>query len=376
MKLIKTLRTFNKQASFHEKKLNMLIFFVTSKCNARCRSCFYWENLNTKGDLTLSEIEKLACTMPRFRDLWLSGGEPTLRKDLAEIVKIFYDNNEVRSVNLPTNGLLPEKSTRYAGRILKENPDLRLNVNVSLDGFQETHDRIRGVRGNFYKTLESIGNLSQLKKEQSCLKVFVNSTICRENYLELIKLGHYILDEFEIDGHYFQIIRGDVMDSDLKSIPPEFLEEFYRKAALIHWLYFPRWNTNQNGQFKGIRKSIYMGAYLFCFWTQWENYIYGKEWDMECTAGDTSAVIDYNGDLRICELREPVGNLRQCNFEFPRLWRSNEKKREIERMKRDRCFCTHPCFIMDSLRHSREAKLFKLARRFWMYKKSIQTPVS
>ncbi|PYV25546.1 MAG: hypothetical protein DMG24_09035, partial [Acidobacteria bacterium] len=71
------------------KRLKVVIFFVTSVCNAKCRTCFYREELNRRGDLTLEEIGKLSRTMPRFTDLWLSGGEPMLRPGLTDIVHLF-----------------------------------------------------------------------------------------------------------------------------------------------------------------------------------------------------------------------------------------------------------------------------------------------
>ena len=93
-----------------EKRLKLVIFFITSVCNAKCRTCFYWEELNQRGDLTWDEIQKLSGTMPHFTDLWLSGGEPMLRRELADILHLFYINNGIRWVNLPTNGLLPQRT--------------------------------------------------------------------------------------------------------------------------------------------------------------------------------------------------------------------------------------------------------------------------
>ena len=43
-----------------EKKLGMVIFFITSRCNAACETCFYHEELNKRGDLTFEQIEKIS----------------------------------------------------------------------------------------------------------------------------------------------------------------------------------------------------------------------------------------------------------------------------------------------------------------------------
>src|SRR5579872_2787948 len=92
--LTKLGRTFSTQ-----KRLKLLIFFVTAACNAKCRTCFYWEELNQRGDLTWDEIKKLSLSMPQFTDLWLSGGEPMLRPELTDILHLFYVSNGIRWVN-------------------------------------------------------------------------------------------------------------------------------------------------------------------------------------------------------------------------------------------------------------------------------------
>src|SRR5437773_11728471 len=98
------------------RKLNTLIFFVTSHCNATCDTCFYWADLNRPGDLQWDEIVKLSQSMPRLTDLWFSGGEPTLRRNLEDIIDLFVRNNGVRHINLPTNGLKPSRIYRSEER--------------------------------------------------------------------------------------------------------------------------------------------------------------------------------------------------------------------------------------------------------------------
>src|SRR4051812_50162266 len=76
-----------------KRKLNTVIFFVTSHCNATCETCFYWDELNRQGDLSWDEIVKLSENTPPFTDLWFSGGGPTLRKEVPEIIHLLLKNN-------------------------------------------------------------------------------------------------------------------------------------------------------------------------------------------------------------------------------------------------------------------------------------------
>ena len=131
-----------------EKRLGTVILFVTSRCNSFCRTCFYHEELNHPGDMSLSQIAKLSRTMPPITDLWLSGGEPTLRRDLSAIIDTFISNNGVQRLIVPTNGLVKGRVYEIVDRTLACHP-IHLYLNVALDGYGATHDRIRGVPGHW-----------------------------------------------------------------------------------------------------------------------------------------------------------------------------------------------------------------------------------
>ena len=74
---------------FRPAGLESVFLFVTSTCNSLCRTCFYWDELNQGRDLSFAQIESLSRTAPKFHKLWISGGEPFMRKELAEIIELF-----------------------------------------------------------------------------------------------------------------------------------------------------------------------------------------------------------------------------------------------------------------------------------------------
>ncbi|MDQ3828956.1 MAG: hypothetical protein M3361_06545, partial [Candidatus Tectomicrobia bacterium] len=108
-----------------------------------------------------------------------------------------------------------------------------------------------------------------------------------------------------------------------------------------------------------VWRTFYLGRLAIYNDIQYTNYTSGALWPMPCTAGETAAVIDYHGDVRICELRRPIGNLRDYGCDFGRLWNSHARTAEVAQMRQDRCDCTHICFIDDSATYSPKVALLQ-----------------
>jgi MoaA/NifB/PqqE/SkfB family radical SAM enzyme len=343
------------------RRLNLLIFFVTSRCNAKCDFCFYWDHLNHQGDLTMDEIRQVSATMPRFERLLFSGGETFMRKELVDIVSLFHRQNGVVTINLPTNGILQHQIVDKTAAVLAENPALTVNVGFSIDGFAATHDRVRAVPGCFRKALASIRAVTALREQFPNLTVFVNSVILHENYAELPALADYLSHEVDLDTHYFNIIRGDPMNPGQRDVPHAELAELYREYERVQAIYVER-SHRRRGRgplAAAVWRTFYLGRLAIYNDIQYSNYTRGARWPMPCTAGDTAAVIDYNGDVRICELRQPIGNLRDYGCDFERLWSSQERRAEVAQMHQDHCDCTHICFVDDSATYSPKVALLQ-----------------
>ncbi len=343
-----------------KKRLKLVIFFVTSVCNAKCRTCFYWEELNQRGDLTWDEIHKLSQTIPAFTDLWLSGGEPMLRKELTDIIHLFYVNNGIRWVNLPTNGLLPARTAEWVERILRENPELQLDLNVAMDGLYEMQDSIRAVAGNFQRTLETLDALQPCRRKYSNFRLNVNTVICAENFDHVLEIADFVKNHCGADGHYFNIIRGNALDLSLKKIPTERLPPLYKELQKVYAYYAPTLLRRLEGVKKKFGEIYYQGTLALHNKIQLENIESPHPWPMPCTASETSIVIDFNGDVRACELRGKLANLRDFGCDFQKFWETKTRSEEADFIVRDQCWCTHVCFIHDSLRHSPKALLFDI----------------
>lgn len=350
-----------------EKRLGTVILFVTSRCNAFCKTCFYHEELNQPGDLSFEQLEEISRTMPRITDLWLSGGEPMLRRDLTQVIDAFMLNNGVERIIIPTNGLVKARTFEVVNHALENHPEIDLYLNIALDGYGVTHDEIRGVRGNWEKTLDCIESLYPLKEKYTHrFRLNVNTVVCAENYTEIEKLSEFLWGNFRLDGQYFNIVRGETKVGDeIKQIPPEVLPEMYARVSALTRRYGERMFAEDDASKRFIKNVAYVGAITTHYRTQHANFGGASAWPFPCTAGETTAVIDYNGDVRACELREKFATLRDYDFNFAKLWEAQGRQAELGAIDGGKaCWCTHVCFIHDSMRHSRRALLYELPKNY------------
>ena len=121
-------------------------------CNSRCNTCNIWKK--QAKNLTLDEYKKIFKNIGKS-PYWItfSGGEPFLRSDIVEVVTAIYKLSHPRIINIPTNGILVQTIIEKTDAIASACPKAQIIINVSIDGIEEQHDKIRNVPGNYKKQL-------------------------------------------------------------------------------------------------------------------------------------------------------------------------------------------------------------------------------
>src|SRR5207244_11738215 len=154
-------------AAVHPIRPTVLIYNCTWVCDARCEMCNNWKHGDRKSDMTLEQLEP-AMRHPFWgavENLNISGGEPTTRNDLPEMVEMFHRHlPRMRKIGINTTGLTPHRAIPMLTRIVKfcVEQDLLISIRVSLDGIGDVHDQVRHVKNGFDKACKTIGAVDAL----------------------------------------------------------------------------------------------------------------------------------------------------------------------------------------------------------------------
>jgi len=161
---------------FSRDKKPVVVWNCTQRCNLKCVHCYAGsEDRDYDNEMTTEEGKAMIDDLAEYGApvLLFSGGEPTIRKDLLELMK--YAKGKGMRVVISTNGTLitEEKAAQFAEVGLSY-------VGVSLDGGRETHDKFRGIPGSFDKAIAGIRN-----SMNAGIKVGLRMTINKRNWRDI-----------------------------------------------------------------------------------------------------------------------------------------------------------------------------------------------
>ena len=231
-----------------------LILFINSICNQKCEHCFYWRNLNRKDDLTFDELLSLSKSLGRIENLNLSGGEPFLRPEFAKICRQFIQWNKVRQIYVPTNGSFTERTVKQVTETLEEQSLDLFVVEFSLDGMQEFHDKFRGMKNAFRKSMETYNALTEVQARDPRLRLHATSCATGTNLQEIRQLTTYLFERCpKMDHHNLAMIRGDRRNASLQGPQLDEYQELYRYIRSL-------WSSREAGRYGSIAEPMLQWA--------------------------------------------------------------------------------------------------------------------
>jgi len=306
---------------------------VTSRCNSKCVMCPQWRQHNDKGELSLDRIRDIFGNrlFDSVEKLVMSGGEPTLREDVADVARVMLECcPRTRTMTLLTNGFDPEVVEKRLRQILALPAVERLEtfaVSVSLDGYGDTFESIRRVPQAFDRVDETLRRLADLRKTRP----FYLSSTCvvqRSNAGELTSLREYGLKMG------LPVIFSPVCVSNV------YVEDSDSAAAL-------RPSPEQLGElkaaFSGHLESSLMASNL-PFWREYFGVLDGQRRKLPCFLLHHYASVDSDGMMRICPQDRSLVYGSALDTPPDELWYSEAARETRRRAKREFCpTCTICC---------------------------------
>ena len=287
---------------------------LTYRCPMRCQMCNIWQNpTDRQEEIKASDLR----TLPDLKFINLTGGEPFVREDLAEIVEECY--RHTKRIVISTSGWFDKKVVELAERF----PNI--GIRISIEGLSVKNDELRGRQGGFDKGLNTLLTL----KNMGVKDIGFGCTVSNHNskdMLALYKLSRELGLEFATaafhNSYYFHKSDNVITNRD------EVCRDF---EQLIQW------QLEENHPKSWFRAFFNMGLI---------NYIEGGRRMLPCEAGMTNFFIDPWGEVYPCNgleerfWKESVSNIRQNDFAT--IWNSPQAEHVRDLVRK----CPKNCWMV------------------------------
>lgn len=313
---------------------------VTYRCPMRCRMCGIWDHPTRPDEEFRPELlEKL----PPVKAINVTGGEPTIREDLDQIIRILF--TKTRRVVISTSGWYEERIFKLAEQFP------RLGFRVSLEGLSQKNDELRGRPGGFDHGLRVLLGLRRLGVKD----IGFGITVSNDNSPDMLwlyelsrNLGLQFATAALHNSFYFH--KCDNSISDVEGVCADFEELVNRLLRERH----PK---------SWARALFNMGLI---------NYVQGKPRLLPCEAGTENFFIDPRGEVLPCNGMEPgrwfesMGNLHEA-ADFMTIWNS-ERACAVRRKVAQ---CPKHCWMIGSA--SPVMRKYKSKTLAWVLRSKLKT---
>ena len=308
---------------------------TTYRCDSRCSMCHIWKNpTHPDYEVDQATLEKLP---GGFDHINLTGGEPTLRKDLLELCHVLRPKTHTLEVS--TNGLHGD----VLERIVKAYPDVK--IRISVEGFEATNNRIRGEKNGFQKKMQTMDRLLEAGgQDLGFATTFQDENL--EDVLGMYQHAQSLNVEFATSALHnaFQFHKNDNVIYDRIRVAKkieELITEMLKSKTPKNW----------------FRAYLNLGLIA---------KVLGQDRLHACTQGTDSVFVDPWGDVWGCNVRNDLlmGNLREQSWDEIYNGSRAQKVRELV------ASCTQNCWMVSSaktaMRNKHVARLPKESVVRWV----------
>ncbi len=313
---------------------------VTYRCNCRCVMCNIWKYpTKPEEEFKPGILEKL----PKLNFANITGGEPFLRKDIEEIIRILV--KKARRVVISTNGYFTERIISTVKKFKNQN----LGVRISIEGLPTANDELRGIKDGFDHGLRTLLELQRMGLKDIGFGITVSDRNAKD-MLELYQLAKAMNVEFATavvhNSYYFHKWDNRIIQKrEVIECFEELINELLRTSRVKNWF------------------RAYFNYGLI-------NYIQGNPRILPCGAGIDMFFLDPWGEVRPCngmddgDLDNSMGNLKEQSFE--EIWNSEKAKRIRERVKN----CPKNCWMIGTAAPAIKKHIWKVT--VWVIKNKLK----
>lgn len=297
--------------------------------------CYVWQNpTRVDEEVSLNTLRKIPSGIDYLN---LTGGEPTLRQDLMEIVDLLYP--KAMTLEISSNGLNAERLEP----IIKKYPCIK--VRFSLEGSESLSNKIRGEKDGYRKKVEGLLRLKALGGRDLGFSMVIQDDNSDEA-VELFQFAKKHGFEFATSTLHngFQFHKSDNVPYNRLKVAKnigELITEMLKGSSVKNW----------------FRAYLNLGLMA---------KVLGHKRMLKCSAATDFAFIDPWSDVYACNVRPDLklGNLE--NNSWDEVWSSSK----IKAIKESISSCTQNCWMVGSaktaMRHPKYVKLPKAGPLLWV----------
>jgi radical SAM protein with 4Fe4S-binding SPASM domain len=258
------------------------VWEITLKCDLKCNHCGSRAGRARPSELSTDECFDVVRQLAELgtRSITLIGGEAYLRKDWTDIVRCIRDHGMEPTLTTGGRNLTEERVEAAAKAGLRA-------ASVSIDGLEETHDAIRGVKGSWKAAFAALERL-----RRHGVLINANTQITRQSMPQLPELMELLLAA-GVKNWQLQltVAMGNAADHPELLLQPYHLAELMPMLARLHGEALARGMLLQPGNNIG-----YFGPYE----RLWRGDSFGEGHWVGCNAGQNTIGLEADGTNQGC----------------------------------------------------------------------------
>lgn len=305
----------------------------------RCKMCNIWDNPTKISEEFKPELLR---KLPRMRSVNITGGEPFIREDIAEIVEILLTKTD--RIVFSTSGWFSDRIIEMAKRYPQ------VGYRISIEGLSCKNDELRGRQGGFDKGLGTLLELRRMGIKDIGFGITVSNNNSKD-MLDLYELSKNLGMQFATASFHnsFYFHKYDNKVTNKEEVCANFDELIQRLM-------------NENHPKSWARAFFNLGLI---------NYINGGRRMLPCEAGSENFFLDPFGNILPCNGMEEkcwygtMGNLNEAES-FEAIWNSPQAAAIRDKV----AHCPKSCWMIGSVSPVMKKYLREIAP--WIVKNKLK----